>query len=296
MLSGLDLKTIAICHIGMVGFVGLVLVFCRVHQKTYAGFDFWVAGSICAILGYLAMLARLMGFEAASILLGNGLFVLSGLLRLEATQRFLQGRPVRWWVYGTVPLVVAGIAHYYYVDPSISMRNLLVSVAVTGFTLRMSWEFFRHAGAKRLALYRAIGFVMAAFSALMMLRAIMWCLHPDVGLFDKSNFHAPYVFGAILGEMGMGVAFLLINSQRLEEELAASQQELQEKLAEIKVLSGMLPICASCKSIHDGQGQWEKIESYVQRHSHAEFSHSICPECVQQLYPEFAQELRADGR
>ena len=61
--------------------------------------------------------------------------------------------------------------------------------------------------------------------------------------------------------------------------------------AEIKVLNGLLPICASCKNIHDGNGHWEKIESYVQRHSDAEFSHGICPECIRLLYPEYAHAM-----
>jgi len=62
--------------------------------------------------------------------------------------------------------------------------------------------------------------------------------------------------------------------------------QLQESLAEIKTLSGLLPICASCKNIRDDKGYWNQIESYIREHSEAEFSHSICPECAKKLYPE----------
>jgi PAS domain S-box-containing protein len=59
---------------------------------------------------------------------------------------------------------------------------------------------------------------------------------------------------------------------------------------EVQTLSGLLPICASCKKIRDDRGYWNQIESYISRHSRAEFSHGLCPECLQRLYPELAAE------
>jgi hypothetical protein len=56
---------------------------------------------------------------------------------------------------------------------------------------------------------------------------------------------------------------------------------------EIKQLRGILPICAHCKKIRDDNGYWNQVESYIQRHSEAEFSHSICPECAKKYYPEY---------
>jgi PAS domain S-box-containing protein len=63
------------------------------------------------------------------------------------------------------------------------------------------------------------------------------------------------------------------------------EQYLQEALVKLKVLGGMLPICASCKKIRDDQGYWNQIESYIRDHSQAEFSHSLCPHCAKTLYP-----------
>ena len=61
--------------------------------------------------------------------------------------------------------------------------------------------------------------------------------------------------------------------------------ELQEALAKVKTLSGLLPICASCKRIRNDQGYWQQIEAYIRDHSEAEFSHSVCPECAKEFYP-----------
>jgi hypothetical protein len=62
--------------------------------------------------------------------------------------------------------------------------------------------------------------------------------------------------------------------------------ELQEALKKVRTLSGLIPICSSCKKIRDDQGYWSQIESYIRTHSGAEFSHGICPECAKKLYPD----------
>ena len=75
-------------------------------------------------------------------------------------------------------------------------------------------------------------------------------------------------------------------SERAETVRERLIEELQEALARVKTLSGLLPICASCKKIRDDKGYWNQIETYIEAHSEADFSHSICPECARKLYPE----------
>lgn len=62
--------------------------------------------------------------------------------------------------------------------------------------------------------------------------------------------------------------------------------ELQTALAQVKRLSGLLPICAVCKKIRDDRGYWQQVEVYIHDHSEADFSHSICPDCKLKLYPK----------
>ena len=84
-----------------------------------------------------------------------------------------------------------------------------------------------------------------------------------------------------------------IERKRAEENQKSLILRLQKALAEVKTLSGMLPICASCKKVRDDQGYWKQIESYILDHSEAKFSHSICPECARKLYPElFGKEVK----
>ena len=75
--------------------------------------------------------------------------------------------------------------------------------------------------------------------------------------------------------------------KRAEEEREKVISRLQQALAHVKKLSGLLPICASCKKIRDDRGYWLQVEEYIRDHSEAQFSHGICPECAKKLYPDF---------
>lgn len=72
--------------------------------------------------------------------------------------------------------------------------------------------------------------------------------------------------------------------KRQKEMLEQRTAELEDALAKVKVLSGIIPICASCKKIRDDHGYWSQVEMYIRDHSDAIFSHAVCPECVQTLY------------
>ena len=74
--------------------------------------------------------------------------------------------------------------------------------------------------------------------------------------------------------------------KRVEQEREEVIIQLSQALSQVKRLSGLLPICASCKKVRDDQGYWTQIEAYIRDHSEAEFSHGICPECAKKLYPD----------
>ena len=83
----------------------------------------------------------------------------------------------------------------------------------------------------------------------------------------------------------------LMVCRQLYGELKQKNRELEQALAEIKTLQGFIPICASCKKIRNDEGYWQQIEQYIQERSDAQFSHGICPECIQTQYPEIAGEV-----
>jgi hypothetical protein len=106
---------------------------------------------------------------------------------------------------------------------------------------------------------------------------------------------------AHLGLWLVGLVGLLITGTSLRRHLRARQQaetererliaELQDALANVKALRGLIPICSSCKKIRNDQGYWTQLETYLQQHTEAEFSHGLCIDCLRKLYPEFSAEV-----
>ena len=78
------------------------------------------------------------------------------------------------------------------------------------------------------------------------------------------------------------------------EKLAREEliENLQKALADVKTLSGMLPICAWCKKIKNDEGYWQKIEKYIREHSEADFTHGICNDCAKKEYPELYPKIK----
>jgi PAS domain S-box-containing protein len=83
-----------------------------------------------------------------------------------------------------------------------------------------------------------------------------------------------------------GVFFDITEHKRTEEEREKLVKELQESLKEIKTLRGILPLCSFCKKIRDDKGYWEQVDVYIHKHLQADISHSICPDCAKEHYPD----------
>lgn len=103
----------------------------------------------------------------------------------------------------------------------------------------------------------------------------------------------------VVGENGQPVAMVgiikdMTRRKEADKEREALITELQEALSKIKTLSGLLPICAWCKKIHDDKGYWKKVETYVEEHSDASFTHGICPECLKKVSPETYEEIASN--
>jgi PAS domain S-box-containing protein len=101
--------------------------------------------------------------------------------------------------------------------------------------------------------------------------------------------HVEAILQPLHVDVGIRIQLALLDvteRKRAESEKEALLKALEDSLAKVKRLSGMLPICSSCKRIRDDQGYWQQVEEYIRDHSEAEFSHGICPECTEKLYPE----------
>ena len=120
----------------------------------------------------------------------------------------------------------------------------------------------------------------------------------DLGIvakIDLSEVREPFINAAIISTV-IGIIILITGSAlfiRVTNPLIKNMREtikrLEDALKKVKVLSGLIPICASCKKIRDDKGYWNNLESYIKAHSDADFTHGICPECTKKLYPEIVE-------
>ena len=117
------------------------------------------------------------------------------------------------------------------------------------------------------------------------------------GILCHEHIGEPRVWTPHDRDFAVSIADFVTIAQEASERRAAEEeqkrliQELQDALADIKTLSGLLPICSGCKKIRDDDGYWNQIESYICQHSEAKFSHGFCPECLKKYFPEFAEQL-----
>ncbi len=119
----------------------------------------------------------------------------------------------------------------------------------------------------------------------------------DQAMMDRAIATKP--FGYIIkpydtAELRSCIDITLVKHQA-EKERNRLIAQLEKALAEVKKLSGLLPICARCKRIRDEHNNWQPIEEYIHNHSEADFSHGICPDCAKHLYPELYKAKKPTG-
>lgn len=121
----------------------------------------------------------------------------------------------------------------------------------------------------------------------------------SVIVFDWCFDQTPHVLDVTVGNGLRIVVFVAVSlmitlldrqRRRATERLATTNRELQRALDEVKTLRGILPICSYCKKIRTEPEKWIALESYVRKHSEAEFSHGVCPECLREHFPEISRE------
>lgn len=89
----------------------------------------------------------------------------------------------------------------------------------------------------------------------------------------------------------INVGARLVNTQA---SLSQKLKELKEAFEHVKTLQGIIPICMHCHSIRSDEEAWHRLEAYLERHSEAQFSHSICPKCLRKYYPDLEEDNKQD--
>jgi len=281
MTDTLDFRTLTVATGAVVLALSGAMLHVRFTRHTYPGFNLWVLGSLCAAGSMLQEWAWGGRPSPAGAVLGNAMASLALALITVGLEAFL-GRGRRTWPHAlAVAATLGSSALFTWGAPSVPARvasGELVYAAQVAWAL---WLVIRGVAPLLGAHNRLLEVVLAVQGAWSVARVgllIAGDAVPSDLLSDAAAQSVSFVvFPAVTAVLVYGLTDL--NLQRLESDLRSS-------LEEIRTLRGIIPICAYCKQIRDDRGSWQQVEAYVSEHTDAEFSHGICPRCMEERYPE----------
>lgn len=280
----LDLRTIFLADGLISSFAAISLILVALTRQTYEGFKQWTAAVLLLNAGLILIGLRGIWPAFVTVIVGNGAVLGAILLLYDGLSLFAGQQPKR--LLYLVPLVGWGLpfSYFTYLRPNVDARTIVILVVSLACAAAIV-VLYRNKVHKRygpnwivptgIGLQVAIGVIRLFYTALFGEGPSRFMAAGSIeGLFIMATFASAF-FNAI--------GLIVLNSQRTEQELKAAT-------AEVKTLRGIIPICSSCKRIRDDQGYWNAVESYIHDHTEAEFSHSLCPDCVRRLFPDVELE------
>jgi hypothetical protein len=286
MTNLVDIRTLVLAS----GIIAVVLFIYMVHvqytRKTYPGFSFWTKGSLAAGVGLVLVALRGVVPDLVSIVLSGALISFYPLMIYRGLAAFVGQRP-GFWPDIVVFFVYTAVTSWFTFGPTnVAMRIALISLVLCYYLARSALlaagPVANLLGSRNWMLVVAL----AGMAGLFLVRGLanLLGLSQPAHFMASGNLQAATFILSFAGQILSVTGLVSLNMQRLEKDLASSQQE-------VNLLSGLLPMCANCKRIRDDQGYWHQVEAYISTHSEAEFSHGICPQCIRELYPEISGKI-----
>ena len=252
------------------------------------------------------------------MILSNTLLATGALMGYLGLERFVGKRSSQAHNVLFMTTFVLVQTYLTYGHPSLSARSLNVAVILLLLTGQCAWLLLRRADTAMRPLTRWVGVIFGCYCLIFAVRIVALLLRPNVSsdYFRSGVSEAVFLillqmlFVLLTYALGLMVNMRLLVTIQVQEEkfskafhserkrAEAEREKLvnerEKALCQLKVLNGLLPICASCKKIRDDKGYWNQLEDYITRHSEADFSHSLCPDCMQTIYPDFAHAVRSE--
>jgi hypothetical protein len=267
------------------GVLAVTMFFYMSTKESYPGFGHWTAGACLITLGYATNVFRGSLPDIIPIAVGNAFFVCAVILFLQGMRKFLQLSDMHpaWYVVPFLNLI--GCSFFYYVQDDVGIRIIFIAVAIAIPQLYTAALVLGHMSKERFLFYPVIAVELIVAGLLMLFRAGWVASQPGFTFFMESPYQNFFFISIMALQIIVSLSFIMLNSERLHSHLLKAKEELEQSISQIKVLSGLLPICSGCKRIRDEHDNWTQMEIYIRNRSEAEFSHGICPECAKKLYP-----------
>lgn len=281
MQAFLDMRTL----IFVSGVTSVILFVCMVYirhkQKTYDGFEQWVLSALINAMGMILLSQRGIWSDFLTVVIANTCLILSLVLINVGLSRFAELQSHNELYLLSMLLLLAAFWGFTYSLPSLTFRVVVFCVFQSVLCVISAILVYRYLPQtlpqKNYALFWF--FIFCAAWPVWRLISFFVISEKPVDLIKAGFFEQLTVLGGIEGYIIIYVGLIVINVQRVEQEMINAENE-------IKTITGFIPICANCKKIRDDKGSWNQMEAYLGKHADMEFSHGICPECMRKAYPD----------
>lgn len=283
MAGILDIRTLSLTS----GIVSLSLSICMMYvlfaRKTYPGFNRWVLASFSYALGMVGISLRGYIPDFFSIVIANTLIIFGNTSIAVGLETFLGCPKKRWICTGSNILIFTILLYATVISPNVTVRIVAISLIMAGvwfYCAYISHTYIPQYMKDKNILLTVIFSFESVWSIYRVIATVF--LEPSIHNFmNSSGVQTLSVLVFIGGNIFVIVGLIVLSLQKLETELISAKEEIRK-------IQGIIPICSSCKKIRNDAGSWDQLELYFESHSDAEFSHSICPDCMKKLYPEYS--------
>ena len=281
-IQNLDIATLLFAAALGHGVLAALMIFYAAAQRTYPGFRDWILLDLGLAAGFVVLMTYPVGRPPPVLLavLVNGLLVAAADRLYRGMARFAGDpaglTPGEMAVYATGAAV---FTWFLVADPHFSARLAALNLCMAFATLKAAAVALRLSrGSYRAAAWLVVVVLGLGVTLLLARAGAALLAGGSAELMSRTGAEPGLLALLIAYGMSLMVSLLLLTAQR-------AQQELTEARAQVLTLEGIIPICMYCHKVRNDQEAWDRIETYISRHSAARFSHGICPECLPVQFP-----------
>lgn len=286
------MRALLLFSAAVAGTQAIVMAAFLLSHRGHKGFAQWTvatalgAASLAffALRGLVPALVSIVGVDLSLLAMAP--------LFLDGTRRFLgAGHSSRAW-YATSATALAVCLFFTLGRDEIGIRTAVLMAATAAPLAATSLLVARHHLAERSLLHTWLATEFGLSAAIIFARGVWVWRQTGFSLLDEAPLQVAFFATAVVLNLGITATLVLLTTDRAAAELAAARAELtarvgdlEQAIAEVRTLEGLLPVCAACKRIRDEQGEWIQMEVYVRDRTRATFSHGLCPECLPKYFP-----------
>ena len=284
----LDINTLAI-FLGLVNIMQVLALFTQYKvDNTHSGPGWWTTGTaLCSMAFALSFLRDFAALSRIVIVANYGLLCCSFSVTYVGFLRFMGQRVPGTLLFSVCATVILAESWFTYGHDNQLARRIVVSLALVSISLAIVRTMLVN-NLGRVALASRYLLCAVFLLEICLVVAVPATSSAGLGLISPYLTNVMIYLGTVITTTLWAFGVILLVNQRLIAERERTIHELNGAIEQIRTLKGILPICSGCKKIRDDRGYWEQVESFVSRHSEAEFTHGMCPECMGTLYAGFS--------